>query len=148
MPYKLLLFTMNLGIGGAEKMVREFAEGVNRESFSPEILTFDRRVFVIPGVPIHRRKKNLLDVAEFFHTNHYDIIHSHCFWPNILAAIFKRDARLIWHEHDTSNGLNIFQLGLRKALVGKADAVLCVSHAVASEIPGDKSKIHVLYNGI
>lgn len=148
MPYKLLLFTMSLGVGGAERMVREFATGVNRLHFEPEILTFDRHHVRIPSVRIHVREKNVIQVAEFFRRHGYDIIHSHCFWPNVLAACFKGDARLVWHEHDTSEGLNFFQRGIRKALVKRADAVICVSHAVAAEMPGDKAKIHVLHNGI
>lgn len=88
----------------------------------------------------------------FFRRNSFDIIHAHLLWAGVVAAVFKGRAKLVWHEHDTDEGMPAWKRVLERPFLGRADAVIAVSQPVASCVrrrhPSLTVPIHLFPNAV
>ncbi len=161
---RILFFTVGLGLGGAEKILAETAIRLDRNLFDAEVLALKGwgpcgDLLKAHGVPVTVLNGGgvwdagvLLRAARFFEANDFDIVHSHVFWANLTAGLFKKNYRLIWHEHDMDDWMSAPLRSLQKIFIRRSDAVLAISQAVADRLSGRmpflKDRIQVVHNTV
>lgn len=160
----VLHMTVGLGLGGAEKVLADFATGLNPAEFNVEVLSLKGEGTVgeklkaawVPVTALNGR--GLWDAtayaraARFLRAKRFDVIHAHVFWANLLACRLKGGSRMIWHEHDTDEWMSIGHKALERAVIPRADKVLAISQAVAGCLerrnPGLRDRIAILPNTV
>ena len=160
----MLHVIVGLGFGGAEKVMAEIVSTLDASRFDVSVLALKsggpwEGILKSRGIPVATLDgRSLLDPAlllrasRFFRTRSFDIIHSHLTWADFLAALFKRHARLVWHDHDTGESLPFSSRSLERLLIPRSDVVIAVSRSVQERLkarcPVIGDRIRILPNSI
>jgi glycosyltransferase involved in cell wall biosynthesis len=160
-------------LGGVEVHVAELARRLGAHGWRPEVLTegtTNGRDITGDGVVV-RRFRRPLDRSPYatapalwrylrLHGRDYDLVHAHNFhaFPALAAASFATGP-LVFTPH--YHGLGTSRLGrllhhpyrpVGRRLVGRADAIVCVSRAesarFAGDFPGAGGRLRIVPNGV
>lgn len=161
---RVLHITVGLDWGGAEKLMAEVAVRADPGRFSIEVLALKSwgpigdvlrrhgvRVTALGGSPFFGGVL-LARLRRFLRENRFDIVHSHLFWANVLAAAAKTGERLVWHLHETGFGMSFWRRGVERALFPRADRAIAISQAVArsmaERVPSAAGRLAVIPNAV
>lgn len=158
---------LNLAIGGAERLVYEWVQRLDRERYRQSVCLLNYlgtlgEQLRAQGVEVHvldvppglkwatvRRLKSL------FTERRVDVIHAHTYTPFFFAALARpADARLVFTEHGRSypEVKNPKRRLVNPWLARRADAVVTISEATRrsmieiDRLPADR--IEVIWNGV
>jgi glycosyltransferase involved in cell wall biosynthesis len=140
------------GFGGSENVLINVLERLDRARFSPQVLLLEQgplegriQQLGIPTLVQHMPGK--AGVAKFLTSARrvpgpIDVIHANGGKAAVYGLALRRHlgAPLVWMKHDYSHSGRP-----TNALAARCDHVVCVSHAMASGLPGDVS---VIYPGV
>ncbi|MBP8934379.1 MAG: glycosyltransferase [Prevotella sp.] len=157
--------------GGAEKLVFDLSQRMNRDCNVVEVLLLSSRNDVYAsrlqklGVKVYQLSNRsvyniflIIPLIKFFYRNSFDIVHVHLF-PSFYYISFMKKMHvikcpIIFHEHNTKNRRieSFFLRKIDKLIYSQYSYVICISDAVravlmkAYNLP--KNKMIVIYNGI
>lgn len=170
-PIRITLVATELGVGGAERCLYQLARGLPRPEFAPTVYSLapppaaERSELVRgleeAGIPVH-----FLNLRRIWHLpggwsrlrktwleDPPDVIQSFLFHADLLAALAKGNRRrppLVWGIRVADPGR--WRHRVRRLLSGRAERVVCVSHAVAQfardQVQIPVQKLAVIHNGI
>lgn len=164
--YTVLYLIWSLGLGGAERVVVDLANHLDRKRFRLIVCCLNE-----PGefagtlkkdVPLYAiRKRPFIDVSvipklvRIMRTEKVDVLHAHLwganFWGRIAAVLAGVPVRIVT-EHNEDVWKNRFHFFCDRVLSWKTDCFVAVSGAVAefyrkrAGVPS--CKIHIIHNGI
>ncbi|MEC4684595.1 MAG: glycosyltransferase [Nitrospirota bacterium] len=159
-----------LSRGGAEKQLYELVKGINRERFSPVVIslssggfwTGEFRKLNIQVIELQRRKNReftrLFRLIRLFRTIKPDIVHTYLFSANSygrIAAIIAGVPVIIASERslpETGKDKNGYQVFLDKILVFFSHGIICnslkASETLVEKYSFDVKKVFTVHNGI
>lgn len=163
---KVLQLVEDLKIGGAERVIANIAEGLDRQRFevsvwcicqggeiAEELINKGIKVEIL-GMRSHRSPLFFLKLCKKMKRNRVEVLHVHGYTATTLgrlAAIFARVPVIFAHLHSTYWGYTRKQLWIEKQLSRFTHKIICCSQAVARfaiEQEGiDPVKTVVIYNG-
>ncbi len=163
----VLYITLNLGQGGAERVVINLAKALNRSKFKPTVCClYDKGSFAeevekenIKVVALNKKSKIepsiIGKLVGIIRENDIHIVHTHLwganFWGRVAAKIAKTPI-IIATEHNEDIWKSKFYFLLDKWLARWTDKVIAVSNSVknfyVSKAGLDAKKIEVIHNGI
>jgi glycosyltransferase involved in cell wall biosynthesis len=158
--------TQSLDMGGAEKLLVEFARHTDRRRFAPRVVSLTTRGVLAEeieatGCPVTAldagnglRPILFLRLARLLRRWRIDVVHTHDDRPHIYgtaAALLAGVLRVIHTRHGQSPHLSARQRWLVNGLARYTDRFVCVSRdsarlAVEQGVPA--SKVCTLWNGI
>ena len=143
--------THSLRVGGAEVQLTALATGLDRQVFSPTVVSFyddgdlldQIRQADIPVITLGKRRRGealgfLLRIAKALRETTPDIVYSYLDFPNVAAALCKPwrpEWRLVWGMR--ASDMRLAQrdfiwramFSLERLLARRADAIICNSRA-------------------
>lgn len=161
---KVILLTTGLRTGGAERVVVDIADELFSRGFQVSIIS------LISDIQVRPKNCNLLVLSFNFNKNIFnfitklikllyyirkqrpDVIHSHMFHANIIAALigfFIRNIKIICTSHSSNEG-GKFKMFLYRILLRKPGMLTTVSKDAAQQIQKltNINNIPVIENGI
>ncbi|MDD5680060.1 MAG: glycosyltransferase [Candidatus Omnitrophica bacterium] len=163
----VLYVILNLGQGGAERVVIDLAKGLDRSRFKPMVCClYDKGPFAgeleEAGINVmalnkkHRIEPSIIKrIAEIVKKNNIDVVHTHLWGPNFWGRIAAKKAGvkvIIATEHNEDVWKGKLYFFFDKWLAGWTDRIIVVSKNVKSfyvnRVGLDPAKIKVIYNGI
>jgi glycosyltransferase involved in cell wall biosynthesis len=158
--------THSLDMGGAEKLLVEFARHTDRRRFNPCVVSLTTRGVLADeieatGCPVIAldagngfRPGLFFKLAQLFRQRQIDVVHTHDDRPHIygtVAALLAGVPRVIHMRHGQGLHLSARQRRLVNFLARFADRFVCVSRdsarlAVEQGVPA--SKVCTIWNGI
>jgi glycosyltransferase involved in cell wall biosynthesis len=166
-PIRVAHVALSFEMGGAEKLLVEFARRMDRERFELHFVALTRDgvisqqlrdlgcpVTVLQG-PDGLRVDLVLRLTQFFRRERFDIVHTHLDRPLIygtVAARLARIRRVIHTRHGQSDDLSPRQRRLVRLVARWIDHFVCVSQdaaqrtAVDHGVPGHR--IRTIWNGV
>ena len=172
---RIIFVSTNLAGGGAERVLALLLHHINLEKYEPYLVVFEEVFhYKIPEyIPvIQLGKRGWYDfpklVYRLYNTTSSlkpDVVISFLTYTNIIAVLAKLSSKLkyklIISQHDVPSIIErtdhsiarlVFCKWLPILLYPKADAVICVSHGVATDVLGyykvPMNKIKVIHNPI
>jgi glycosyltransferase involved in cell wall biosynthesis len=173
-PKKILFVISSLVSGGAEKVLSQILERLNRKDFEPNLAVFEKKGVYMsqlpPDVKLYDLKKQrridffnlIVKLAYIMHREKPDVIVSFLTYTNIVSILAKKisfsNSRLIISEHSlTSISLKSarsakVKASLVKLLFNLADKIIVVCKRLKQDMVIN-FKIHeglidVIYNGL
>ncbi|VAX33731.1 hypothetical protein MNBD_NITROSPIRAE03-2100 [hydrothermal vent metagenome] len=159
-----------LSRGGAEKQLYELVKGINRERFSPVVISLSSggfwasefRKLNIRVIELHRRKNReftrLFRLVRLFRTIKPDIVHTYLFSANSygrIAAIIAGAPVVIASERslpETGKDKNGYQVFLDRILAFFSHGIICnslkASETLVEKYSFDANKVFTVHNGI
>lgn len=163
----------SLRVGGAEVQFAALATGLDREVFSPTVVSFYQdgalldqvREAGVPVVTVGKRSRAdivgfLFRIAKAVRATKPDIIYSFLDFPNVVAALAKprrTGCRLVWGIRASDMRLDErgftwrAMFALERLLAGRAEAIICNSRAGQEHLEQAgflTDRVTVLPNGI
>jgi len=166
-PIRVLYVIFGLAMGGAETVLFELANGLDRKEFEPMVLSLSppaalSEKFAAAGIPVHylalkrleQAPLTLLRAIRMARQLNPDILQGVLFYGDITARLI----RLAWHKPVVVSALHSIGVSRRAYLYamrytdGLSDAITAVSCAVAdahvAEGSISREKTTVIANGI
>ena len=167
---KILQVINNLGSGGAEKLISDFAPLMKEQGNDVEIclLSQDKSIYINDlknkGIKIHilsqkndRSFFNIFRLRKLFKNGKYDVIHLHLFpalYYGVFANLFLKN-KLFYTEHSTHNkrrNYYFFKL-IEKFIYPKYEKIICISEKTKENLLRfldykTKEKFVIIENGI
>ena len=159
-----------LSRGGAEKQLYELVKGINRERFSPVVISLSSggcwasefRKLNIQVIELQRRKNReftrLFRLIKLFRTIKPDIVHTYLFSANSygrIAAIIAGAPVVIASERslpETGKDKNGYQVFLDRILAFFSHGIICnslkASGTLVKKYSFDADKVFTVHNGI
>jgi glycosyltransferase involved in cell wall biosynthesis len=164
---KIIHIIPALDIGGAEKLLFDLVNSLNKEKYEVMVATVVRggilvKNFEEAGIPVQIFKKKtklglgvLWKIYRYLRKENPQIVHTHLFggdtWGRI-AAILARTPIIVSTEHNTNFDEKFIKRIVKKFLSYFTDKIIAVSEAVRKySISKDyisEKKIEVIFNGI
>ena len=166
---RILQVITSLSIGGAEKLVADFAIGLRERGHHVEVVAFDSKhtsimqLLIDQGIKVHSfhlggsvyNPKNIWRVARVMRQG-WDIVHSHNTAPQLFCAIASlcAKAKLVTTEHSSSNRRRAFKpLALVDMMMySRYSKIICISQRAEESLRQytniKSDKIITINNGI
>jgi len=164
---RVLYIIENLSRGGAERVVVDLAQNIDRRRFEPYVcclreegvLAAELKSAGVPVFALHKRRAiDLLMLRRLrrkIREIGADIVHTHLFTANTWGRIAARLAgvpRIIASEHSADAGRDRVRLLVDRVLAKYSDAIIAKADAVAEfcrrRIGVNGEKVHVVPNGV
>lgn len=166
---KVLHVVNNLQPAGAEILLSVVAPAIKNKGIDVEVVTLYkypekslRNALARSGVVIHSLDisfrydlRVLWALKKLIIRGGYDIVHAHLFPAMYWTALAgSRCKKLVLTEHGTFSNRtgNALIKPIERFMYGRYDAIVCVSRSVLTALsewlPGLRSKMYVIYNGI
>jgi glycosyltransferase involved in cell wall biosynthesis len=167
--HRVLFLIPTLERAGAESLLVNLVLQLSRApAWQPEVCTLQagypyEKDLLTHGIALYslnfRHRYDISQICKlqsFLHAHDYDIIHSHLFPANFIAALNHRKskAKYVMTEHSIWNRRRSFSLlkYIDKLVYRRFDKIACVSNAVQRKllkwVPEIKDKSIVIYNGV
>ena len=166
-PLKVAHVALSFELGGAEKLLVEFARQADRTRFEPHFLALTRDGVVgeqlrATGVPVTvlngaegLRPDLLYRLAQHFRQQRFDIVHTHLDRPLIYGTLAARLAgipHVIHTRHGQSDDLSTRQRQLVRFVARWIDHFVCVSQDAARRAATDHGipaeRVSTIWNGV
>ena len=164
---KVAHIALSFELGGAEKLLVEFARHADRMRFEPSFFALTRDgvigdqlrstgcdVTVLNG-PEGVRPRLVYRLAKLLRQQRFDVVHTHLDRPHIYGTLAARLARIpcvVHTRHGQSDDLSSRQRWLVRALARWTDQFVCVSRDAAeiavSEHGIPPERLNTIWNGI
>ncbi len=163
----VLYIILNLGQGGAERVVIDLAKTLDRSRFNPTVCClYDKGPFAeelerenIKVIALNKKRRVELSIIKkligIIRENDIHIVHTHLWGPNFWGRIAAKIAKtpvIIATEHNEDTWKSKFYFLLDKWLFHWTDRVIAVSNGVkkfyVNKAGLDAKKIEVIHNGI
>ncbi|HCG76369.1 MAG: hypothetical protein CO162_02405 [bacterium (Candidatus Ratteibacteria) CG_4_9_14_3_um_filter_41_21] len=164
---KVIHLIEDLKIGGAERVVANIAEGLDKERYQISIwclagggeiadeLKAKGIDLKILGIGNYHNPLNILKLILLLKKERFNIVHMHGYFATTIGRIAARISGipiLVTHLHTTHYNLKLRNIIVDKILNLFTQKIICVSEAVKKSFidteDGAKGKFIVIYNGI
>ena len=164
----VLFVLIQMAMGGAEKLVLNLLQHIDRRRFAPSLAWFFQpqalREFEALGIPLYYVPKQgrfdwkaMRQLGAIVHDQRIDVINAHHFMSAFYAFYASRvgqRAALVYTEHSQADVLNASGKWrhIGKHLIGRCDAAVGISAAVSAtlsshfDLKGDL--VHTIENGV
>jgi len=159
----------NFSIGGAERLVIDQINGIDKEIFEPFLVTLLPKPANVIGGLIDLSESKIaqfkfqsfydwcswLRLIKFMRRQRFDIVYTHLFFANLVAraaAIMARIPVIISVEHNIYRGKKPIYILADRILAKFTDKIITVSHSVKEftikQERIESDKFDVIYNGV
>ncbi len=163
---KIIHIIPTLGLGGAERLIVDLADRLDRERYELEVIALKRLGYF--GLDLKRLEVpfsflgqrhglnifSLIKLIRMIKDKQPDIVHTHLFGADFYGIIAARLAGVpvvVSTEHNLNYAEGILKRWLKKLVYKLADKVIAVSGAVSGYLEKqgiEKAKIAVIHNGV
>lgn len=164
---RVIQLVEDLKIGGAERVIADIAEGVDRNLFDASVWCVSRggetaeelrkkgiEVRVL-GIKSYHNPLNIFRLSSQLKKAIPDIVHTHGYFASVIGRLAARRARIsviISHVHSTYWEYKKKHILMEKALSRITDRIICCSKAVENFVRGYEKikpeKTLMIYNGV
>ena len=164
---KILQLVEDLSVGGAEKVIAEISQGLNKQNFNVSIWCLSKGGAIAVELQEKGAAVNILGISNYFNPLNIfklvfllkkaqpNIVHTHGYFASVIGRIAAKLACipvLISHVHSTYWDYTKRNLWIEKYLSRFTSSIICCSKAVKDFVTGheriDPSKTTVIYNGV
>jgi len=166
-PARVLVLIGQLGYGGAERQVHELCARLDRASFDPTVVTFEKgghyqraledagvRVIVVPKAG-WREPASLARLVSILTRHRIDLIHGFLFpanWRAVVAARFAGVRAVVCAVRSTGIWMNARHRWMDRVALGRASVVVANAPAVREELIARTGlageRVKVIMNGV
>ncbi len=164
---KVLQLVEDLKVGGAEKVIADINQDLDRGKFETQIWCIARGGSIadelqekgaavkILGISSYFNPVNILKLTTLLKKENPDIVHTHGYFASVIGRIAAKYARvpvIFNHVHSTYWDYKKRNLFIEKLLSKHTQTIICCSEAVRDFVTNnekiDLSKTVVIYNGV